>query len=113
MSLAVARVKQAVPGATPGEVLHGDTSLARDLGTTRRAVATGTAKIESVGLSRWGLFEGPGRNKNVRIPGRAGRQLRALVPPDIAGIPEDDADSAHCGQGLRVAWTRGSTCRQP
>ena len=29
------------------------------------------AGIESVSLSPWGLFEGPGRNKGVRIPGRA------------------------------------------
>jgi putative ABC transport system permease protein len=27
--------------------------------------------IESASLSRWGLFEGSGRNKSVRIPGRA------------------------------------------
>jgi predicted permease len=27
--------------------------------------------IESVSLSPWGLFEGPGRNKGVRVPGRA------------------------------------------
>jgi predicted permease len=27
--------------------------------------------IESASLSRWGLFEGSGRNKGVRIPGRA------------------------------------------
>jgi predicted permease len=28
------------------------------------------AGIESVSLSPWGLFEGPGRNKGVRVPGR-------------------------------------------
>ena len=27
--------------------------------------------IKSVSLSSWALFEGPGRNKNVRVPGRA------------------------------------------
>jgi predicted permease len=30
-----------------------------------------TPGIQSVSLSRWGLFEGSGRNKSVRIPGRA------------------------------------------
>jgi predicted permease len=68
--LAVARVKQVVPGATPAEVLQGDvTSLAIwEQLLERLQHAPG---IESASLSRWGLFEGPGRNKNVRVPGRS------------------------------------------
>ncbi len=36
-----------------------------------------TPGIESASLSRWGLFEGSGRNKSVRIPGRS---MEAYTP---------------------------------
>ncbi len=100
--LAVARVKQVVPGATPGRGAARRRQFARDLGTACRTAATDTANRISGSVALWTLRR-PGPKQERADPRPRGGQLRALVPPGITGFSRDDADSAHWGQGLRVA----------
>ena len=57
-----------------------------------------TPGIESASLSRWGLFEGSGRNKSVRIPGRP---VDAYTPWYLPVSPRLSGDDAHpaCSPG--------------
>jgi putative ABC transport system permease protein len=62
-NIAIVRVQAGEPGSDAAAPLALWEQLQRHLERT--------PGIESVSVSRWGLFEGPGRNKSVRVPGRA------------------------------------------